>query len=330
LPGPDRCNDGNTLNSPTVAVDSTNPNHLYIVWATSTSATNENIVVAESADGGQTFPLSINANGAVTARRFMPWACSIGGIAFTSWYDRRAANTGASNDLTDYFLASVSSANGTLQQGPEVNLSMNPDPQCATGWPCGTWEVRDATSCSVQPQLAGKCGASWPGTGAACSFTNPQWPQGQQCQSWGGGCPKYGDYNGNTCAAGSVYTAWASATAPPGLPAPNGISIFSAVFPLADVQVTNLLQSGTNWCATITATERSQPVTGSVMINGVTGATNQQICFPACSTTVTEIVCTPGRKPPCMMIHVPELTACKGTVSVPPPVPLIQISVGPP
>jgi hypothetical protein len=218
LPGLDRCNDGNTLNSPTVAVDSTNPNHLYIVWATSTSATNENIVVAESADGGQTFPLSINANGAVTARRFMPWACSIGGIAFTSWYDRRAANTGASNDLTEYFLASVSSANGTLQQGPEVNLSMNPDPQRATGWPCGTWEVRDATSCSVQPQLAGKCGASWPGTGAACSFTNPQCPQGQQCQSWGAGCPKYGNYNGNTCAAGSVYTAWASATAPPGLP----------------------------------------------------------------------------------------------------------------
>jgi hypothetical protein len=328
LPGLDRCNDGNTLNSPTVAVDDTNPNHVYVAWATSTSVTNENILVADSMDGGATFPRSVNVNSAVIARRFMPWACSTGGIAFVSWYDRRAASS-ANDDLTDYFLGSVSVVNGSLQPSPEANLSTNPDPECATGWPCGTWETRDATSCSVQPQLAGRCSTSWPGTGALCSFTNPQCPQGQQCNSWGGGCPKYGDYNGNACVAGRVYTAWSSATAPPGLPAPNGISIFSSVFVLPNVQVSSLSQNGKNWCATITATEAGQPVSGSVTVNGVGGLTNQQICFPACSKTVTEIVCVAGRKPPCFPITITEPTACSGTVSIPPLVSPIQISVGP-
>src|SRR3972149_1496555 len=36
----------------------------------------------------------------------------------------------------------------------------------------------------------------------------------------GGGCPKYGDYNGNACAAGRLCAAWASRLSPPGVPPP--------------------------------------------------------------------------------------------------------------
>jgi hypothetical protein len=171
-------------------------------------------------------------------------------------------------------------------------------------------------------------GASWPGNGALCSFTTPQCPAGQQCTSWGG-CPKYGDYNGNACAAGRAYMAWASATAPPGLPAVTGINIFSSVFTLPDIEITNLAVSGTKWCATITATEAGQPVAGAVVINRVTGSTNQQICFPQCSTTVSDVECDPQRKPPCRIFHVREPIPCQGTVSIP-GVPPVQISVGPP
>src|SRR6266496_2371353 len=37
FPGLDRCNDGNLLSSPTVAVDDTNANHVYVAWATNTA-----------------------------------------------------------------------------------------------------------------------------------------------------------------------------------------------------------------------------------------------------------------------------------------------------
>jgi hypothetical protein len=53
---------------------------------------------------------------------------------------------------------------------------------------------------------------------------------GETC-SPGDGQPKYGDYNGNACsAAGRLFTAWASATPPPGIPAPTPptIDIFFA------------------------------------------------------------------------------------------------------
>jgi hypothetical protein len=328
MPGLDRCNDGNIINSPTVTVDPVDPNHVSVAWATSTTTNNEDVMLADSTDGGLTFPRSVRVSSAQSARRFMPWACSLGGLAFVSWYDRRAA-TSANNDLTDYFIGNVSSKTGTLRTGSEINLSSNPDPQCATGWPCGTWETRDATSCSIQPQLAGRCGASWPGNGALCSFTTPQCPAGQQCTSWGGGCPKYGDYNGNACAAGRVYVAWASATAPPGLPPVTGINIFSAVFALPDIEITNLTVRGTKWCATVTATEAGQPVAGTVVIDGVTGSTNQQICFPPCSETVSDVECDPQRKPPCRIFHVREPIPCQGTVRIP-GFPPVQISVGPP
>jgi hypothetical protein len=222
VPGLDRCNDGNTLSSHMVAVDDTNANHIYVAYATSSVAGTDDIVVRDSNDGGLTWPRSITVNSSATARRFMPWVCTMGSTAYVTWYDRRAA-TAASNDLTDYYLGKAFVSSGTLQAGSETNLSGNADPQCASGWPCQPRSQNDSESCSVQPQLAGRCS----GSGAPCDFSTGGCPAGQTCNT-GGGCPKYGDYNGNACASSRVYTAWASATAPTGLAAPANISIFSS------------------------------------------------------------------------------------------------------
>ncbi len=195
--GLDRCNDGNVLSSPTVSVDAGNANHVYVAYATNTAAGNENVVVRDSVDGGATWPRSQTVNSGVTGRRYMPWICALGGTAYVSWYDRRAASA-ANPDRTDYYLGSAFASPGGLLAGGEENLSVNPDPECATGFPCGARSAADFTACSTTGTVAG-------------------------------GCPKYGDYNGAACGGGRVYSAWASATAPPGLPAAAGITVYASV-----------------------------------------------------------------------------------------------------
>jgi hypothetical protein len=195
--GLDRCNDGNILSSPSVTVDSTNANHVYVAFASNTASGNENIVVKDSVDGGASWPRSQVVNSSATGRRNMPWVCALGGTAFVSWYDRRVATT-TNPDRTDYFLGSVFAGPAGLQAGGEENLTVNPDPECATGFPCGARSANDFTACSTTGSL-------------------------------GSGCPKYGDYNGNTCSGGRVYTAWASGTAPPGLPGTSGMRVYASV-----------------------------------------------------------------------------------------------------
>jgi hypothetical protein len=85
------------------------------------------------------------------------------------------------------------------------------------------------------------------------------------------------------------------------------------------VEVTDVHASGGKWCATVTTVDAStgQPVAGTVTINRTTGPTNQQICFPPCSTAKTES--TPaGREP----------SACTGIVTIP-SLPPKHIRVGP-
>jgi hypothetical protein len=195
--GLDRCNDGNVLSSPMVALDDANASHVFVAFSTNTAANNEDVEVRDSIDGGLTFPRVVNTNTATTGRRYMPWICSLGGTAFVSWYDRRTA-TAAAPDATNYFLGSAFVREGTLQAGGEENLTVNSDRECATGFPCGARSPADFTACSTTGTVAG-------------------------------GCPKYGDYNGNACAGGRIYTAWASATAPPGLPAVTGLTVFASV-----------------------------------------------------------------------------------------------------
>ncbi len=252
VPGLDRCTGRNTLASYTVDVDDTNANHVYAAFATNTSNNvNENVVVRDSTDGGTTWPRAVQVNGGGNARRFMPWMCTLGGTAHVTWYDRRFA--AATNDLTDFFRGSafVDGASN-LVAGAEVRVTQVADPQCAAGWPCATDRITDSEGCTVQPQPAGVCkilpipnpdtssnnrcdfsdcgvcsAGVCVGTATACG-TNADCTRDPSCGcpaaencTIGRGCPKYGDYNYSACAAGRIYSVWASATSPPDVAPPT-------------------------------------------------------------------------------------------------------------
>jgi hypothetical protein len=245
VPGLDRCNDGNDLRSPTVAVDDRDPSHVFVSWATPNGAGNDDVLVADSTDGGGSFGVPVRLNNGFATRRFMPWVCSTCGEAFVGWYDRRAA-TFNDNSLTDYYRGRASRAGGTLAAGLEQRLTTVSDSHCMPSpgnWPCAPRSANDSEGCSapLQPQLAGQCvdaAADVDGDGnpdnlpARCDFSdcggananinfgaNPACQCGAvdsgsgqvQCAT-GSGCPKYGDYNGQACAAGRVFSSWASAT----------------------------------------------------------------------------------------------------------------------
>lgn len=227
--GHDRCDQNPS--SQTIAVDDTNPNHVYFAYAENTAAGNEDIFVQDSLNGGMTWPAArtVRVNAALPGKRIMPWVCTTGGEAFVTWYDRRAAPPNL-NDLTDYFGGKAFLNAGVLTAGPDFRITEVGDPWCASGWQCGTRAVNSAEQCSVQPQLAGICcdntQPNCPGSQQPCDFSDGGCPVGETCNT-GNGCPKYGDYNGNACAAGRLYSGWASATSPPGIAPPsNSIDIF--------------------------------------------------------------------------------------------------------
>jgi hypothetical protein len=259
VPGLDRCDTGNVLSSQMVAVDDTNANHVYVSYAQS-SGNGESIVLQDSVDGGKTWSpnrvVTLSANS--VARRFMPWLCTGNGVANVTWYDRRSA-TGSQNDLTDYYGANACTpSSGNLTAGLEFQLNApnSADAQCLAGqsvgsaksWPAGSKSCKDSTKCSKQPQLGGECrqtpkqstdskqACNLAGT-SSCPIpgstpTNPCSKPGETCQL-AGGAPKYGDYNGNACAAGTLYTVWASATPPPGMAATGNIDLYFASNPIS-------------------------------------------------------------------------------------------------
>jgi hypothetical protein len=255
VPGLDRCNNGNNLSSFMVAVDDLDANHIFVSYAQNTSATNESVVVQDSTDGGATWPAArtVTISSAANARRFMPWVCTAGGVAYVNWFDRRAASAPAIS-LTDFFAGSATrDGAGNLIAGLErrVNAANAPDNQCDAGqvpgsaasWPGSTRATADSETCTPQqPQLAGRCfvpGSSPPtGSGQACDFSTPNCPTlptAETCQTGLGG-PKYGDYNGNACAAGRFYSIWpSSAPPPPGAPSP--ISMYFASLVVAGAQI---------------------------------------------------------------------------------------------
>jgi Abnormal spindle-like microcephaly-assoc'd, ASPM-SPD-2-Hydin len=269
VPGLDRCNDGNLLSSHTVAVDDMNPNVIYAAYAFSTASDNEEVRVRVSTQGGRAWGgrPSVRVNTNVPGRRFMPWVCSTDGTAFVTWYDRRFATPcptppcpGMNNDLTDYFGGSAFlDANGNLQAGEEFRISQVSDGQCcanslfcdpAGAWPNAPRARGDSESCSLQPQRAGVCSTTArtcntpadclpgqtctasvctpPGSGSRCDFNQTNCPSGQSCRT-GRGSPKYGDYNGNACALGRLYAAWASSSPPLPLAVSGIDSFFSAL-----------------------------------------------------------------------------------------------------
>ncbi len=211
--GLDRCNDGNVLASYMLAVDETTPANVFLAYADTDGSGGENILVRKSTDGGGTWsaPTTVNG-GAAGVHRYMPWISINGGTVHISWYDRRAGS-----DNTDFYRRSVNA--GSLALGTETSLQVNVDPECNSGWPCGTRNSNDSETCPTQPQLAGLCrdgsGNYAPGF-PRCDFSSgPACPIGYTCQT-DGGCPKYGDYNGNAASGGWAFSAWASAVAPPG------------------------------------------------------------------------------------------------------------------
>ena len=269
--GLDRC-DGGPLASPTVAVDDTDPTHIYVAFAQKSASSGDDILVTDSVDGGVHWTSStIVSSTTASARRFMPWTCAIGGTAFVSWYDRGAA-TAAKNDLTDFFRGGALVKQGRLTPIARTNLTTTPDPQCTLwapvlGGPLGSGPraQADSETCSTQPQNASFCqktpaaGSS----GTACDFSTPSCPTGETC-STGGGIPKYGDYNGIACAGGRVVTAWASATAPPGAPSPGtAIGIFN-----------NTLALGVPLLTVTTILTAGDPGRFNLLVDGVTVASN--------------------------------------------------------
>ena len=216
--GLDRCNGRNTLSSPVVVGDDLQADHIYYAFASSTGAGNEDIIIMDSSDGGATFPRSVTANSAVTARRYLSWVSAYGGMAVVSWYDRRNA-TAANNDLARYFIGGAAVRGPNLVALTEADLSGANDNQCSV-WPWPTNSSTDSESCSVQPQLAGYCAipsATIPPAGyTPCDFSSTTCPSGQVCK-FANGAPKYGDYNGNAAGAGRMFSAWASTVPPLGL-----------------------------------------------------------------------------------------------------------------
>ena len=200
VPGLDRCNRQNVLSSPTVAPDDTNPNHLTVAYATHTGIGNENVVVQDSRDAGSNWSQPVVLNGGGIARRFMPSACATNGTVWVTWYDRRSATNTVINSNTEFFMNSAGAPG--LTPGAEQNLSNIPDPQCSSGFACGSLDQSNGTSCSMPVN---------PGAGR--------------------GCPKYGDYNGIGCSGGRVFAAWSSAVAPKGSTAiASGINIYATSF----------------------------------------------------------------------------------------------------
>ena len=253
--GHDRCDQNPT--SQVVAVDDTNPNHVYYMYGQNAGAGNDNIIVRDSLDAGATWPAGrvVQVNASVPGKRILPWMCTSQGQAYVTWYDRRAAPANQ-NDLTDFYGGRVGlDGGGALTVEEEFRISEVADPWCASGWPCGTRGAPGASeSCSVQPQLAGYCGNTAPYSNTRCDFSDCGGPgnavgpncqctvAGQVCQAGSrfgnaGGCPKYGDYNGNACMAGRLYASWASATSPVGVPGPDPgrIGMLFDFFLLGDV-----------------------------------------------------------------------------------------------
>jgi hypothetical protein len=267
IPGLDRC-DSSSEGSPQPAVDDTNSQNVLVAYADNTGDGNDDVVVRRSRDGGVTWPDVNTANAKVTARRFLPWICVSKGTAHVTWYDRRTA-TSSNNSLTTYYWSAgfprLLGESGQFS-GAETNVSGSADPECASGFPFSFDNTNDATSCQPAPTSpSGTCfNATGGGSKVGCNFNSPVCPVGETCQpplpgrcfnSTGGGSksvcnlnspvcptvptpescqlglgqPKYGDYNGNACAADKVYLAWASATPPPGITnAPSGINVYAA------------------------------------------------------------------------------------------------------
>jgi hypothetical protein len=342
LPGLDRFQSAD-LASATVAVDDTNPLHIYVAYAQSFLGS-DSIIVQQSFDGGLSFGVKGVANTGPATRRFMPWVCSTKGAAFTSWYDRRfSAPTGSppTNDLTDFFLGSVSG--DSPLSFLETRLSGATDAQCANGWPLGSDADDDSTSCSTQPQIAGHCfnvlgiDINRATPGSTCDIATGSGCTGLlHCGTWGGGVPMYGDYNGIACAAGKVFTAWASRTTPSGrvfpsvfantIPVPDSrlLSVTEVTQPANDGGLFNVQVDGQQVAVNLGNLQSSAPVplapgTHQVQDSSANGVlmTDYATTFGGdCNSSGQVIFSVPGAPLNCAITHATAAGACQASCLV--------------
>lgn len=258
--GHDRCDQNPT--SQTVIVDDFDANHVYYALVDDVDADNtngySNIRVHESVDGGASFPQFVIANEPGNARRVMPWVCSTGSDAVVTWYEQTGP---LASDVTSFKGSRVGDdGGGTLVTKEAFTISEVPDTWCDIGWQCGTrWgntatQTKNASeACPTQPQLAGICrsndGNNNNDSGNLCDFSDDDGVTFTNCLPAAsspsglneicvtrGGCPKYGDYNGNACTAGKLFAAWASANAPAGLAPPNTATNNGVLFDVINLE----------------------------------------------------------------------------------------------
>ena len=214
VPGLDRC-DGRLMNSHTVTVSDMDPNGMvFVVYTDGTHNGSDRVIAAIAPNGGFNVTNTRLISDGTPGRKFMPWSCAEGRNLWATWYDRRVATTPATVDRTDFMAGWLHLEDFGIRQHRNINLTGNPDPQCASGWPQGTEEAGLATGCPTPQPTAGRCrDASGSLTPTPCDFNSSSCPAGYTC-STSRGAPKYGDYNACACAGGRLFTAWTSATAP--------------------------------------------------------------------------------------------------------------------
>lgn len=226
VPGLDRC-DGAAMNSHTVTVSDFDPKGMvFVVYADGTVNGTDRVIAAIAPNGGFNVTSTHLLSDRAAGRKFLPWACAEGKNLYATWYDRRAATT-AAPDLTDFYAGWLKLDKYGPTVHSNINLTGNPDPQCNSGWPSGTYNSASATSCPTAQPTAGLCLNAAGLQNGTCNFASPSCPAGFSCQP-GRGAPKYGDYNASACAAGRLFAAWTSATTPTGSATPAaGLSTFT-------------------------------------------------------------------------------------------------------
>jgi hypothetical protein len=289
MPGVDRAPQGNY--SPAFDDSDGSAQTIFLAYVNEPTAGNDDIHVAESQDGGATWPKDSIINTKSNGRRYFPFVCSTVGKKFVTWYDRRNSSA-ASPDLTAYYRSTVfdNGSSSTVGVGSETNLSGVDDPQCSSGFPSSVRGAIEEAGCTNLPAgfiQGGTCqatcapGVNGPcGSLAACDFRSatPCATPGESCQP-GGGAPKYGDYNGAACALGTLFVAWASSTPPK-----NPTCLVNGVPSASAAQCCSGIASGGTCAASAAACSANGAACGvgccSATLNGRCQA-NQ--CMPAVS-----------------------------------------------
>ena len=163
--GHDRCDQNPS--SQTVAVDDTDPDHIYYAYAED-NAEGPNrystIFVRDSSDGGETWNAGdvVQANDADNARRIMPWLCTTQGDAVVTWYEQASTAAAATSDSTHHVGAQVGLDNANnLASKAEFTISEVSDPWCNSGWPGGT-RFANGDKTSTTPPKHVPINRNWP------------------------------------------------------------------------------------------------------------------------------------------------------------------------